>query len=120
MDCERSVAIAVSTDLIALRGLFSDGASGAMISVEDDRSFATTGPDIYAQRVTAAGSVVWAIAGGAVVLARPPIRSPVSISLPDGAGGINRDLARIFAGNSNDVYAQKLDASGHTTWTVTG
>ena len=49
-------------------GIVSDGAGGAIVTWEDYRS-TTTGPKIYAQRVSAAGVPLWTADGVALCAA---------------------------------------------------
>ena len=92
----------------------SDGAGGAFVVWEDDRSSPTK---IYAQRLDGNGQRLWSVDGVPVCIApglqeRPKITS-------DGAGGL------IVAwedsrGTSVDLYAQRLNPAGDRVWSPAG
>jgi hypothetical protein len=112
------IPIAVSTDIMVLPKMISDGAGGAIVVWEDYRNFATTGPDVYAQRVNGAGSVLWAVNGAAVCTA-PYAQSSVDIA-PDGANGVVVAWQDAGSLGPADVYAQRMNAAGSPTWTANG
>ncbi len=92
----------------------SDGAGGAIIAWQDARGVDF---DIYAQRVNAAGVPQWTPGGVAVCTAPGNQLAPVVAS--DGAGGA------IVAwqdprSDADDIYAQRIDASGTARWAVGG
>ncbi len=94
--------------------IVSDGAGGAIVTWQDAR---TGDIDIYAQRVNAAGATQWTSQGVALCTSALPQTVPVIAS--DGAGGaiVAWDDLR----NSNDdIYAQRVNASGTTLWTSQG
>lgn len=96
-----------------------DGAGGMFITWYDYRS--GTHPDIYAQRLNAAGVPQWASGGVAVCAATDDQLLPSVI--PDGAGGaiIAWHDGRTGGVNVNaDIYAQKLNAAGVPQWTTDG
>jgi hypothetical protein len=87
-----------------------DGSGGAIIAWADFRSGPSNG-DIYAQRMSASGSVLWTLNGVAVTTAA---NNQLNLDLvSDGAGGaiiVWRDARNgIF---NNDIYAQRINASG--------
>ena len=96
--------------------IVSDGSGGAIITWQDDRAGHN---DIYAQKVNAAGSMVWPIVDGA------PIRdfSANDAALPqlcsDGSGGAIITWQDGRDGHG-DIYAQRVDAAGIRTWTPDG
>ncbi len=87
-----------------------DNSTGAIICWEDYRG----GPsDIYAARITPAGSPVWNAEGTPVCTAANSQYGPRVV--PDGAGGAV--MAWLDARNADmDVYAQRIDASGLVKW----
>ncbi|MEX2683312.1 MAG: hypothetical protein Q6373_017180 [Candidatus Sigynarchaeota archaeon] len=93
--------------------LCSDGAGGAIIAWRDLRN---GNYDIYAQRVNASGFLRWNAGGIPVCTAAGNQLDPVICS--DGAGGaiIAWDDSR----GNNDVYAQRLNASGFLQWDMDG
>jgi len=94
--------------------LASDGAGGAIIAWEDERS---GNYDIYAQRVDALGIVVWDTNGMAICTATGDQGHPQLVS--DGAGGAIITWSDGRSG-SGDIYAHRFDASGTVRWTTDG
>ena len=94
----------------------SDGTNGAIIVWEDARVQGNF--NIYAQRISNDGNVVWQQNGISVCSAnndqyRPTIIADLSagciITWEDNRGGVY-----------SDIYAQKLNANGEPQWTVDG
>jgi len=95
--------------------MVSDGAGGAIITWEESPGEYA---DIYAQRVSASGDLLWYPTGVPVCTAVGDQHYPVSTT--DGAGGaIVAWMDRRIWGDS-DVYAQRLDPSGNCLWTSDG
>jgi len=94
----------------------SDDQGGLIITWTDYRS-GERNPDIYAQKVSREGKLLWK-EGGTLVCGAPDVqRSPQIIS--DGQGGA------IIAwtdkgGGSYDIYAQHLNAQGQAQWLADG
>lgn len=99
--------------------LVSDGAGGAIISWEDWRSFSQ--PDIYAQRISSNGFTNWSF-NGVVICSEPNLANQYSTKIvSDGAGGaIISWLDQRNFGSSQDIYAQKVNASGIVQWVSNG
>ena len=98
--------------------IVSDGAGGAIVTWYDYRSGASTGSDIYAQRVSAAGAVQWAADGVALCTAASDQYNPTIVS--DGAGGA---IVTWYGRNSQhdyDIYAQRVNAAGAVQWAADG
>ena len=94
--------------------LVSDGAGGAIITWADQRS----GPaDIYAQRVDSNGAALWAADGVPICTASQLQTAPQLIS--DGVGGAIITWYDERSGPA-DIYAQRVNSSGGTTWTADG
>jgi hypothetical protein len=95
--------------------IISDGAGGAIVAWQDYRG-ATT-PDIYVQRVNALGAPQWTVNGVALCSAAGSQENPTIVS--DGAGGaiVTWDDSR---GGADDIYAQRVNASGIPQWTANG
>jgi hypothetical protein len=91
-----------------------DGAGGVVVAW-----FAGAQPtrDIYAQRVSGAGAVLWA-AGGLVVCRHPQDQLEVDIAA-DGTGGAI--LAWLdYRSGTQRVYARRVGAAGDTLWSAMG
>ena len=96
--------------------IVSDGLGGAVIAWEDTR--ALTNIDIYAQKISAAGTVQWQ-AGGVAVCTSPNNQLLPAIVSDDSAGAIivwedGRD------GDTDHIYAQRMSAAGTALWTENG
>lgn len=96
--------------------LVSDGAGGVLVTWWDER--ASSGPDIYATRVTAAGALVagWPANGRAVCTAPWEQFSPTLVS--DGAGGAI--ISWYDQREAIEVYAQRVLANGTVGWAQDG
>jgi predicted lipoprotein with Yx(FWY)xxD motif len=86
----------------------SDGAGGAIVTWYDTRN--TPDTYIYAQRVNASGAFQWT-AGGAPICTEAGSRCDPRIA-SDGAGGAIVTWWDGRSGN-NDIYAQRIDATGN-------
>ncbi len=92
----------------------SDGLGGVIVAWHDYRS--GNQYDLYAQRVNANGAVQWAPDGVAICTATGNQAS--SDLIPDGAGGAIFTWQDSRSGN--DIYAQRVSASGAMQWTADG
>ncbi|UCF79145.1 MAG: T9SS type A sorting domain-containing protein [Candidatus Eiseniibacteriota bacterium] len=112
------VAICTATSTQFRPQITSDGAGGAFITWQDERS-GDYNSHIYAQRVDASGSVLWTMDGVAICTADWEQEFPQIVS--DGAGGaiITWQDYRSSV-TSWDIYAQRVDASGNVLWIVDG
>lgn len=86
-----------------------DGAGGAIVTWYDY--------DIYAQRLNASGAVQWTADGVALCTASGPQTDPVIV--PDGTEGAIVTW-HDFRSGTDEVYAQRVDASGAVQWTTNG
>lgn len=95
----------------------SDGAGGAIIAWEDERSLATTGADIFVQRINANGTALWALNGVLVCnAANSQLRPQV-----DAAGAVSVVTWTDFRnGVHNDIFVQRIGANGAPVWTANG
>jgi hypothetical protein len=111
------VAVSATTlDQFELR-LCPDGAGGAIFSWSDFRS--GTSFDIYANRISAAGSVLWLTNGRAVCTQSGDQR--YGTPCPDGVGGALVFWADRRSATDYDIYGQKLAAqTGFALWTSNG
>ena len=86
--------------------IISDGASGAVIVWTDTRFMDY---NLYAQRVNAAGTRLWASAGAILILAASGQTGPSPVT--DGAGGVIAAWNDTRSGNF-DVYANRITGGG--------
>jgi hypothetical protein len=92
-----------------------DGVGGAFIVWEDYRNDSWV--DIYAQRVSGAGTAYWDSNGVAVCVADS---SQVDLQVvPDGSGGIIV-VWQDCRGTYSDIYAQRVDGDGTSLWSSNG
>lgn len=99
----------------------SDGAGGAILAWEDARNTGTTGTDLFAQRVTAAGVASWT-ASGVPVVVNAALQNRLEI-VGDGEGGalVAWEDSRSLGGNGVDLYAQRLRGTdGARQWSTAG
>ncbi len=113
---DSSVNVPVSIPAGDQRGptITSDGAGGAIVTWRDDRS---GNSDIYAQRISAAGTVLWAADG--VVLCDAAGAQQYPAIILDGAGGAIVVWSDSRSGNA-DIYAQRISADGTVQWAANG
>jgi P pilus assembly chaperone PapD len=94
-----------------------DGSGGAIVTWLDYRSGQS---DVYAQRVNAAGNPIWT-ANGVLLKGTGVNETETAINITsDGSGGAIATWVDYRSGIQNDVYAQKVDASGSPVWTANG
>ncbi len=110
----------------------ADGVGGAIITWQDYRNNNNT--DIYAQRIDSAGIVLWTANGVGICTATNTQSDPTLTS--DGAGGAiiswydNRNgnggdgaiksRYDYLSSNEDEIYAQRINASGFIQWTTDG
>jgi len=104
--------------------LCTDGANGAIITWQDTRNTATTSNDIYAQRISSSGAVLWTPSTG-VVVSNAAGSQPNSTSsfycIADGANGAIIVFDDATLGTSDlDIKAQRFDAMGNSQWASNG
>lgn len=85
-----------------------DGSGGMFMVWDDARNAATTGTDIYAQRVSNSGNLLWASAGVQACNTTGNQTGPVLCA--DGAGGMI--IAWVDAAGDQDIYVQRINSSG--------
>ncbi len=112
--------ICVAFSFQDLPQLVSDGSGGALVVWVDGRNPPlNSNGDIYAQRVGANGIVQWTSDGISVCSNGITQNRPQIVS--DGNGGaivVWEDLRNNI--NANDIYAQRINASGVVQWTANG
>lgn len=111
-----SVCVALSTQRTP--DLAPDGSGGAICAWSDRRNSATTGYDIYAQRLNSLGQPQWTIDGVAVADRPGPQVNPRLAS--DGSGGAILVFSEPAADGFGDVYAQRISPTGSRLWGAPG
>lgn len=108
------IAICTGQVSLALGRMIPDGAGGAIIAWHDRRNFWN---DVFAQRIGPDGVVMWTANGVTVCAEADHQLNPTLAS--DGANGA---IIAWEDGRSlpNDIYAQRVDASGAIRWTANG
>jgi len=109
------VAISTAAGSQSIPRLVADGAGGAIIVWQDNRS-GTTG--IYAQRVDSVGVPQWTADGLAITTVASLGGSPQLVA--DGAGGAIITWYEVRGGTSWDIYAQRVNGTGVLQWTAGG
>jgi hypothetical protein len=94
--------------------LASDGSGGVIVTWWDNRNGYH---DIYAQRVNASGAVQWTANGIVLSAAASTQQHPAIVA--DGASGAIVTWYDSRSAN-NDIYAQRVNASGAVQWTADG
>ncbi|MGA2622716.1 MAG: T9SS type A sorting domain-containing protein [Bacteroidota bacterium] len=94
--------------------IVSNGSGGAIIAWQDARN---GNWDIYAQRVNASGAVQWTANGVAICTVTGDQTVPTIVS--DGSGGAIMTW-QDGRGSDQDIYAQRVNASGTVQWTANG
>jgi hypothetical protein len=94
--------------------MVSDGTGGAFIAWRDDRIGIA---DIYAQRISSAGTSLWTSGGEPVCFATAGQYSPeIALTAEDEVVVIWRDDRFGYC----DIYGQKIDGYGNMAWTANG
>jgi hypothetical protein len=103
-----------------LFGMVSDGAGGFVAGWLDFRNLATSGLDIFVQRVNNSGTPLWTPNGVAVCTA--PFTQTTPTVAPDGTGGafIAWGDARSGIAYEEDIYAQRVNGVGAPQWAANG
>lgn len=94
----------------------SDGAGGAIITWEDERS--GLNGDIYAQKVNSSGDIQWVDSGVAICTANNTQGSPQICNDKNGDAIITWNDKR--NGLNYDIYAQKINSNGTLIWEANG
>jgi hypothetical protein len=98
--------------------MISDGIGGAIIAWEDGRK-ESNDTDIYMQRVTPDGTLVWNQAGVAVASSSEVQIQPAILS--NGKGGAIIAWMDFYRGGTWwNIYAQHVNAEGQIVWTKDG
>lgn len=94
--------------------IVSDGSGGAIIAWEDYR---VAGVNIYAQRLSSTGAVVWPTANGTVVASATSSQQQISL-ITDGCKSFYAWVDFRNINTNGDIYASSLDCNGVVTTTT--
>jgi hypothetical protein len=94
--------------------IVSDGSGGGIVAWTDNRA---GNLDIYVQKVTSSGTVLWGTYGTPICTVAGTQDMPRIVS--DGSGGAIIAWRDLRSGTS-DIYAQRVTASGVALWTAGG
>jgi hypothetical protein len=108
-------ALSLAADTQSGPMIVADGAGGAIVTWLDYRG---ANPDIYAQRVSAAGTPQWT--GDGVVVCAAALNQYEPRLASDGTGGAIVTWHDGRSGAGYDVYAQRIGAGGSPLWTANG
>jgi hypothetical protein len=101
--------------------IISDRSGGAIIMWIDNRTNVNEN-DVYAQRITAGGTLKWSTSGLAVCAIYR--RQQIASIAPDGNGGAiiawTDDRDTVSTPRTSDVYIQRVDSSGNRLWASDG
>jgi hypothetical protein len=98
-------------------GIVTDGEGGVIcLWLDSRRGIIFT--DLYVQRISASGVVLWTTNG--VVIATTPARPSFSGIASDGTGGAIITWQDFRSAANDDIYAQRISASGSTLWSTNG
>jgi predicted lipoprotein with Yx(FWY)xxD motif len=109
------VALCTATGDQMVPAIASDGAGGAIVTWHDHRGGIDY--DVYAQKVDASGAAQWTANGVPLCTVYGDDYYPVITS--DGMGGAIVAWFDLRSGY-NDIYAQRVNASGAVQWTADG
>ncbi|MBP8137206.1 MAG: hypothetical protein KAY61_03305, partial [Candidatus Eisenbacteria bacterium] len=101
--------------------LAPDGYGGVVVSWTDSRNFATTGTDLYAQRITSTGAPQWTLNGLVICNAAGDVTPGPMVADGTGTVWMAWTDTRAAGGGSNwDIYAQAVNSSGSIQWGANG
>lgn len=98
--------------------MISDGAGGAMVAWQDERDPLSL-KDLYGQRVSGAGELLWGKNG--IALCAENGEQTEAVMTSDGTGGAMIAWTDYRRGDRNpDIYAQRINDSGKPLWQKEG
>lgn len=110
-------AVCIAPNMQSMPVVCPDGSGGGIIAWRDLRASST---NVYAQRFTSSGSPQWT-QNGVLIGGTPGANAFDKIILSDGAGGAFLVWVDLRSGQGEqDVYAQRINASGTALWTANG
>lgn len=95
--------------------LVSDGQGGAIVTWTDTRN-GSSNYDIYAQRISASGNLLWPTNGNVICNSSGSQGAPALVG--NGVGGAT--IVWFNYASGTNVYAQTVDSLGQSLWTTNG
>lgn len=116
---EPGVLACGAADYQWVEGIAGDQAGGCVVVWSDNRDQATTGTDLYAQRISSSGSILWPLADGMSVAVAPAMQSGVRMVV-DGSFAyfVWQDGRNVATGQ--DIYAQTIQLWSGAVMTGSG
>ncbi len=115
---ESSLSLARSKSRQINPAVIADGEGGAIVIWQDDRDVLSL-LDIYGQRVSGKGDLLWGKNGKIVMSANGD--QVENVLVPDGSGGAYLIWTDYRRGDRNpDIYAQRIDKNGKPLWDQEG
>lgn len=117
------VTIADKANAQSNQQVVEDGTGGALVVWTDPR-LGNTNANLYGQRISSAGTLLWGPAGTEIdglQLTSTVGNSLLPRAISDGAGGmvVAFGSTRVAADNAN-IYAIRVDGSGNNVWAANG
>lgn len=109
----QGIAICLATGNQSQPQICADATNGAIITWDDTRQ-SPTESDIYIQRITTNGGVLWGVDGSGVITTAGNQLFPAIIS--NGDSGAIVSWTDYRNGANADVYCQQFDSSGFAQW----
>ena len=110
------IALCIQPFIQYVPAILTDGAGGAFVTWADFRN--GTDYDVYGQRISGAGAIMWAPNGVPICAAAQG--SALQTMAPDGAGGMIVTWIDYRNSVDWDVFAQRIDPAGNAQWTANG
>jgi hypothetical protein len=111
------LAVSSTADDQSFPQIASDGNGGIIVVWQDLRNGVNY--DIYSQRISAGGSVLWGAGGCAVSITSADKLVPQLSSVDTGGAIITWEDYRT-SGSGGDIYAQRIDGNGAPQWVANG
>lgn len=109
-----TLCITATTTFQVLPRAVSDGAGGAIVGWFDNRNGANS---LFFQRVDSTGTLLWGASGVSAATSASNQLTGFTL-VADGTGGVVAAWSTSQNGGQNDIYAQRLNASGVAQWGV--
>jgi len=109
------ISVCTKTGVQNAPKIISDGSGGGILVWQDST---LTGPDIYSQRISSSGTLLWTVGGVAVCTNSFIQKNPRIIT--DSIGGAIIVWQDDRNGNDYDIYIQRLNPLGIALWTSQG